>query len=46
MLYKHGKMHLKPQHKEKSPRSLVETQMVGHTPEISSSLGLGKGVRG
>lgn len=44
MLYKHGKMHLKPQHKEKSPRSLVETQMVGPTPEISSSLGLGKGV--
>ena len=39
-------MHLKLQHKEKSPRRLVETQMVGPTPEISSSLGLGKGVRG
>lgn len=46
VLYKHGKMHLKLQHKEKSPRELVETQMVGPTPEISSSLGLGEGCEG
>lgn len=43
VLYKHGKMHSKLQYKEKSPRRLVETQMVGPTLKFLAPTRSGEG---